>query len=145
MAGERFRLVSAVHLFLLRDGEILLSRRANTGYEDGNWSVPAGHLDGGEEVRVAAAREAAEELGIRVRPTDLGVVGVMHRRATDERVDFFLAATQWDGEPRNLEPGKCDDVAWFALDRLPDNVVPYVARAIGNGCAGCWFDACGWD
>jgi len=43
---QRFRLVSAVHLFLDRDRRVLLLRRANTGYEDGNDSVVAGHLDG---------------------------------------------------------------------------------------------------
>ncbi len=32
---ERFRLLAAVHLFLLRDGAVLLLRRFNTGYEDG--------------------------------------------------------------------------------------------------------------
>jgi 8-oxo-dGTP diphosphatase len=50
--AERFRLVAAVHIFLVRDGQVLLLRRFNTGYEDGNYSVVAGHLDGGEEVKV---------------------------------------------------------------------------------------------
>jgi len=34
--AERFKLVSAVHIFLIRDGKVLLLRRFNTGYEDGN-------------------------------------------------------------------------------------------------------------
>jgi 8-oxo-dGTP diphosphatase len=145
MSGERFKLVTAVHLFLLRDGLVLLSRRANTGYEDGKYSVPAGHLEGDEEVRAAATREAAEELGICIRTADLDVVGVMHRRALDERIDFFLSATKWDGEPVNRQPGKCAELAWFPVARLPGNVVPYVARAIANGAEGRWFDAYGWE
>jgi 8-oxo-dGTP diphosphatase len=88
--AERFRLVAAVHIFLVRDGQVLLLRRFNTGYEDGNYSVVAGHLDGGEEVKAAAIREAQEEVGIRIAPQDLRIVGVMHRMSNDERVDFFL-------------------------------------------------------
>jgi 8-oxo-dGTP pyrophosphatase MutT (NUDIX family) len=48
---------SAVHLFLVREGRLLLSRRSNTGYEDGKLSVVAGKLDGGEQVVEAARRE----------------------------------------------------------------------------------------
>lgn len=38
---ERFKLVTAVHLILTQNGKILLLRRYNTGYEDGNYSVVA--------------------------------------------------------------------------------------------------------
>jgi 8-oxo-dGTP pyrophosphatase MutT (NUDIX family) len=136
---------SAVHLFLIQDGKVLLSRRCNTGYEDGNYSVPAGHLDGGEEVKAAAIREAAEEIGILLMPEDLEVVGVMHRRSDDERIDFFLTARNWSGEIVNREPEKCDDLSWFDFDQLPSNIVPYVARALENARDGRWFDSFGWD
>jgi 8-oxo-dGTP pyrophosphatase MutT (NUDIX family) len=142
---ERFRLVSAVHLFLVRDGRVLLLRRFNTGYEDGNYSVVAGHLDGDEEIKAAAIREAQEEVGIQIEPSDLRVVGVMHRKSTDERIDFFLAATAWSGEIALREPDKCDRLAWFEVDNLPENVVPYVRRALDNYRQGVWFDSYGWE
>ena len=84
----------AVHIFLLRENHVLLLRRANTGYEDGNYSVVAGHLDGGERVMQAAIRETYEEVGVRLCPTDLTVVGVMHRLSNDERIDVFLRVQQ---------------------------------------------------
>jgi 8-oxo-dGTP diphosphatase len=145
MPGDRFRLKAAVHLFLVRDGRVLLLRRANTGYEDGSYSVVAGHLDGGEEVTTAAIREAREEAGIEIAPADLTVVGVMHRMSDEERIDFFVAATRWTGEIVNAEPGKCSELAWFALDRLPANVIPYVRRGLENFRRGVWFDSFGWD
>jgi 8-oxo-dGTP diphosphatase len=107
-SDTRFTAPVAVHLFLIRDGSVLLLRRANTGYEDGNYSVPAGHLDGGEEVTVAAIREAREEIGIVLARRDVSVVGVMHRRSDVESIDFFLVASTWTGEIVNAEPHKCD-------------------------------------
>lgn len=142
---ERFKLVSAVHLFLIREGQVLLLLRRNTGYEDGSYSVVAGHLNGGEEVRAAAIREAEEEVGIEISPQDVEVVGVMHRRSDDERIDFFLAASSWSGEIINNEPGKCGDLSWFDLKELPENVIPYVSRALENYRRGRWFDTFGWS
>jgi ADP-ribose pyrophosphatase YjhB (NUDIX family) len=106
--------------------------------------VVAGHLDGGEEVKHAMMREAREEIGIQVSEGDLEVVGVMHRLAEDERIDFFLMACDWEGEIHNMEPHRCDDLAWFPLDRLPVNMIPYVERAIQNYQRGGWFDSFGF-
>jgi 8-oxo-dGTP pyrophosphatase MutT (NUDIX family) len=141
----RFTAKVAVHLFLMRGHEVLLLRRFNTGYEDGNYSVVAGHLDGGEEVRDAMIREAREEAAIEIAPADMQVVGVMHRRSNDERIDFFLTASRWQGEIVNREPEKCDQLAWFDLDRLPANVIPYVRQALTNFRAGTWYDSFGWE
>lgn len=144
MSEARFQLKSAVHLFLVHGDRALLLRRYNTGYEDGNYSVIAGHLDGGEEVIAAAGREALEEAGIRIAPEEMRVVGVMHRMSDDERIDFFVAAASWEGEIRNMEPHKCDDLSWFALNNLPGNMVPYVRRALENYSRGVWFESYGW-
>ena len=133
MRPERFCAVVAVHLLLRRGEEVLLLRRANTGYEDGNYSVIAGHLDGNETVSQAMVREAAEEAGIRVAPADLRFVHIMHRKEAadaDERIDLFFAATRWQGEPEIGEPEKCGELRWAALDALPSNMVPYVRVAI---------------
>src|SRR5690349_17360667 len=119
-----------VHLWFFRENQILLSRRFNTGYADGQYSVPAGHLDGGESVMDAAAREAAEEVGVNIEPSDMKFSTVMHRMEEDERVDFFVHVQQWQGEPFNAEPDKCDDLRWVDIDQLPVNVVLYVRQAL---------------
>lgn len=144
-AARHFTMPVAVHLFLIRGDEVLLLRRANTGYEDGSYSVIAGHLDGGEEIVAAAVREAREEASISIARSAISVVGVMHRRASDERIDFFVAASTWAGEIVNAEPHKCDELSWHSLDALPANTIPYIRRALANYRRGVWFDSYGWE
>lgn len=141
----RRRFPVTVHLLFLRNDEILIARRRATGYRDGEYSVPAGHLDGGETVLAAGIREAREEVGLVLDQAALQFVGVMHRLEDDERVDFFLRVRSWQGEPVNNEPDKCDDLCWCALASLPENMVPYVRRAIHNYSQGLVFDEFGWD
>jgi 8-oxo-dGTP diphosphatase len=135
----------AVHIFLLRGEEVLLLRRCNTGYEDGNLSVVAGHVEPGESVTQAALRETREEVGLQLSPDRLRVAGVMHRRSADERVDFFLSYEIQHEEPQNLEPAKCSQLLWTGLARLPDDVIPYVRAALESFRTGVWFQEFGWD
>ena len=141
----RSKFLVAVHLFFFRDQDILLLRRFNTGYEDGNYSVVAGHVDAGETVTQAAVREANEEVGVILDPAELQIVHVMNRNSEDEGIDFFIVVRQWVGEVTNNEPQKCDDLAWAAVDALPDNTIPYVKRAIENYQAGLYYSEFGWS
>ena len=134
----------AVHLLLVCDGKVLMLRRYNTGYQDGNYSVVAGHIDGGEELKAAMIREAREEAGIGISPENLTVVGVIHLIEDDEYVSFFLHASKYSGEVANMEPDKCDDLSWFDIDDIPPNTIPYVRRVIQNYRDGVWFDSLGW-
>ena len=134
-----------VHLFFFKDDRILLLRRFNTGYRDGEYSVPAGHLDGGETVMAAAAREAEEEIGVRLDAEHIVFAGVMHRREGDERVDFFVRVHKWIGEPFNAEPDKCDDLRWVEVNSLPQNTIPYVRKAIKDHLNNVVFTEFGWE
>jgi mutator protein MutT len=133
-----------VHLLFFRGNQVLLLRRFNTGFEDGNYSVPAGHLDGGETVRMAAVREAQEEIGVYIDVENVAFASVMHHRSDDERVDFFVHIKDWDGEPFNAEPEKCDELLWCDLEALPENIIPYVRKAIRNHLEGVPFEEFGW-
>jgi 8-oxo-dGTP diphosphatase len=145
MNSKRFKMPVAVHLFLINGSKILLLRRYNTGYQDGNYSVIAGHLDGNEEVKTAMIREAEEEAGISISLEDLEVVGVMHRKSGhDERIDFFLTANKWNGTIKNMERNKCDGLLWVEMNDLPDNVIPYIRKAISNYQEKKHFDDFGW-
>ena len=133
---DRFWVVPAAYVVVRRADEVLLLLRANTGYMDGYWAVPAGHVERGESAIAAAVRELKEEVGIDVEPADLVPVTAMHRTGgngdpIDERVDFFFMASKWTGEPRLMEPDKAAALEWYALDKLPDPLVPHEARVLG--------------
>jgi ADP-ribose pyrophosphatase YjhB (NUDIX family) len=134
-----------VHMFFILGGRILLSRRYQTGYMDGHFSVPAGHLDGHETVRMAGVREASEEIGVHVDPEEMEFAGVFHRREDDERVDFFIHVKKWAGQPVNSEPDKCDRLFWAKMDALPENTIPYIRKAIENFRMGIPFEEFGWE
>jgi 8-oxo-dGTP diphosphatase len=144
MTSLRFKALVAVHLFLLRPGQILLARRYNTGFQDGSYSVIAGHLDGAEAATSAMTREAREEAGITIREADLKLVHVMHRKSADEWIDLFFTAASWKEEPTIKEPDKCDDLGWFPLTELPENMVPYVRAALERVQEGSAFSEFGW-
>lgn len=133
-----------VHLLFIRENQILVARRFNTGYRDGEYSVPAGHLDGNETVIAAGVREAKEEVGVTIEAGDMIFSSVMHRIEGDERVDFFVQVREWRGEIVNAEPDKCDDLRWVNITALPSNLIPYVKRGIQNHQNGVTFDEFGW-
>ncbi|MBU7599804.1 NUDIX domain-containing protein [Streptomyces sp. P38-E01] len=128
-----------VHLLLRRGGEVLLSRRANTGYADGLLHAPSGHVEDGEDVREAVIREAAEEIGLVLAPERLRVALVMQHRGpgAESRIGWFFEAWLGDGEqPVNTEPDKCAGIGWHALEDLPPQMVAYCRAGLDAYRAG---------
>lgn len=119
-----------VHVLIERGGCVLLMRRAGTGFFDGLYSLPGGHVEPGESLRQTAVREMREETGLRIEPDALATVGVVHRLSDTNRIDFFLRAARWQGDPGIREAEKCDALGWFDPQRLPVDTVPYVREAL---------------
>ncbi len=121
MSADRFTLRSAVYLMPIKDDQILLLRRFNTGWMDGHFSLVAGHLDGNESVTKAMVREAMEEAVIDIDECDLIPATVLHRNSPDaEYIDFFFVISKWKGEISISEPEQCDLLDWYPLDKLPE-------------------------
>lgn len=140
---KRFKLIPAVYLFLRQDDTVLLLRRANTGYQDGKYGAIAGHLEGDELATEGMVREAAEETGIIVAPQDMRLVHVAHRlnrgSSDNERIDLFFETTKWQGQPRNQEPKKCDDLSWHHVNQLPAQTIPLIKLTLAAIARGAFF------
>ena len=120
--ADRFHLIGAVFIILIKDNNVFLSRRKYTGWEDGKYSLVGGHLDGNESATTAAIRKAKEEMGVTIDPKDVRFVNVSHLITNTERIHFTFVAEKWEGEPKNNEPDKAGKTGWFSLDDLPENI-----------------------
>ncbi len=135
-----------VMLLLVRDDHVLLALRQGTGYADGQWNLPSGKLNEGEDIQAAVLRETEEEIGLRLGREDVRMAASVHYLSPEgqARVGFFFHATSWQGQPYNAEPDKCARIEWFPLDRLPANTVPYSSAGIELFRRGETFGLAGW-
>lgn len=133
-----YALIPASYVFLRREDKVLLQHRSGTGYMDGHWVAgAAGHVEPGETAAHAAVREVAEELGVEVDVADLRLLTVLQRTdgsdtPIEQRIEWFWTVETWTGEPRIMEPHKCDGLGWYALDALPEPV-PHYERFVLDG------------
>ncbi|MGM7666162.1 NUDIX hydrolase [Microbacterium sp. A93] len=142
MNARGFAVIPAAYVYLRRGDEVLLQQRQNTGYMDGTWAAgAAGHIELGETAATAACRETREELDVVLSERDLVPLTVMQRTdgttsPIEQRADWFFTASTWEGTPLVMEPRKCAEIAWFALQSLPDAMPPHerlVLDALAHG------------
>lgn len=145
LAQKRLTASVNVYLILIKEDQVLLLLRQNTGYLDGHWAFPAGHVEAGESAKEALAREAEEELGITLSIDALHVVHVMHRKTNRMNVDLFFECDQWSGELKNQEPKKCAKIDFFPLKTLPLNTMDSNAFAIDAAKKGIFYSERGFE
>ncbi len=112
--------VPAVLAVVVRDGRVLLVRRANNP-DKGLWGYPGGRIEPGETWAQAAIRELREETGVRAE-----AVGVLTALDVIDRADdgalrhhFVLIAVdcRWQaGEGQAADDAL--EARWFTLDEV---------------------------
>lgn len=123
---------------------------------DGMYGLVSGHVERNESAIHAMIREAKEEAGIDIEKGALEMVYVANRidepNAYEEggikypvRVDFFFKVKNLAGDIENMEKDRCEELKWFDLDNLPENVVDYVKVALEDIQKGIRFREFGWE
>ncbi len=126
------------YALMVRDDQVLLQLRQGTGFMDGYWSAAAaGHVEPGESAAAAAVREASEELGVLIQPTDLRLLTVSsrhqnHHGSAKTYEDHFFVARNWSGTPVIQEPQRAAELRWFGTGKLPSMTVPHELVALGR-------------
>lgn len=111
-----------VVVIIRRQHKILLGlRKGNHG--GGTWSLPGGHIEFGEEPVEAARREVLEETGLHLG--DIHVwrtqpwVNTYFFESNKQYITLFFESSQIGGEPKVMEPPKCERWEWFRHNELP--------------------------
>ena len=133
---ERYKSKIVVDLLLKRKNEngkeeILLLLRENTGYLDGYYDLPGGHVEKNEDLFAAMIREAKEEIGIDIFREDMKVVHIYHN-FRNGMLKFGFSANRYEGRLINNEPEKCKELKWFETENLPENIIPRIKEEILN-------------
>ena len=133
MEPNRFLVRCAVHLFLIRDGKVLVEKRKNREYGNNEYDVIASHILGNESAIDAIIRTAKVEVNIDVEKDDLKVIQVMHQKSEPyEYINYFFVANNYTGEIRNNDPDYCEKVEWVEFKYPIENMMPYINEAIKN-------------
>ncbi len=147
--SRHFQLIVDIHLLLVSNGDLLLGRRANTGYGDGAYEPPSGRLAERETLVEAGVRVAASEMGVALDPASVSLAHVLHDVSGAGRMAFFLTADGWPDtaagivEPRPLPTAggtrSYSDFGWYPLTDLPANMIDRARVAVRNYAAGARF------
>ena len=112
--------ISVCLLLMNNEEEVVLLRRFNTGYQDGKYEFPSGHIEEGEALTVAVVREAFEEICVTVEVSNLEFVGCVDNHVSGKHVNFLFKTNKFIGIPKIMEIEECDDLCWRKItDLLP--------------------------
>jgi 8-oxo-dGTP diphosphatase len=105
-----------------QEGCLFLARRGPMAKnERGLWEFPGGSVEFGERLAEALQREMHEEYGVEIAVGELlDVVDHILPEEGQHWVSPAFICRIKSGTPTIREPGKCDEIGWFAVEAVPD-------------------------
>lgn len=115
MAGNRP--VLGVSALVVDDGRVLLVKRGKPPLL-GYWSLPGGHLETGERLAAAAAREVLEETGIAAHDLQpIETVEIIGESGAPQHIVLLVFRGHGNGTP--VAGDDAADARWVALAEVP--------------------------
>ena len=114
-------------IMILKDNKVLLGKRHDDPekadselHGEGTWTMPGGKLEFGESFEQAASRETLEETGLKADTKNLKIISLSNDiKANAHFVTVGFLCTEFEGEPKVMEPDEITKWDWFDLDNLP--------------------------
>ena len=99
-----------------KNWQILLGKRKGS-HGAGEWSLPGGHLEWMEKIEDCSRREVKEETGLVDIEflTELGFSQNFFPKDKKHYITIYTAFYVKSGEPKLIEPNKCEGWEWFDL------------------------------
>jgi 8-oxo-dGTP diphosphatase len=107
-----------IGVMVIKDGRVLLGKRKGS-HGQGEYAWPGGHMEYMESFEGCAKREVMEETGIEI--TAIRFLRLLNLKTYTPKhyVDIGLMAQWKSGEPKIMEPEKCEGWGWYDIDDLP--------------------------
>lgn len=110
-----------VGVMIIKDGKVLLGKRKGS-HGEGEYAFPGGHLEYMESFEQCVKREIAEECGIEVENIRFNLVANVTKYAPKHYTHIGLMADWKNGEPKVLEPEKCESWGWYDINEIPEPI-----------------------
>lgn len=108
-----------IGIIIIKNNKVLAGKR-KCPHGKGTWSFPGGHLEFNEELEDCAKREVMEEAGIFIKNIRRApYTNDIHKKEGKHYVTLFLVADYDYGEPKVIEPDRCEKWGWFEWNKMP--------------------------
>ena len=118
---------------------VLLGKRRGS-HGAGSWALPGGKLDFRETPEHACVREVKEETGLVIeegavcRCTNYPYNSTYFKETHDHYITLFFKAPYVSGDPKVLEPTKCEKWIWFPHYALPGPLFEPLRLLVSYAC-----------
>lgn len=122
-----------VGVIILKGSKVLLGRRKNA-HGEGQWQFPGGHLEFNETPEQTAIRETTEEAGVKVNILRRGpYTNDFFEKEGKHYVTLYMITELAEGEPKAMEPNKCEGWQWFSWNELPRPLFTPIENLLDSG------------
>ena len=122
-----------VGVIVIKENKVLLGKRRGV-HGEGSWSFPGGHLEFNEELEDCAKREVFEETGLKIKNIRQATfTNDIFKEEGKHYITLFLISEHESGEPKVMEPEKCEKWEWFEWNNLPSPLFLPIQNLLKRG------------
>ena len=122
-------MLKGVGAIIINEGKILLLLRKRSP-EKGKWGLPGGSVKVGEKIESALKREVNEELGVEILHQHLIDCFIYEVKAENFICESYIFISYIQGNAINVEKNIHEQIQWFDLNYMPNNITIPVKRAL---------------